>query len=156
MYSLILVPIDGSTTSASAVAEAASLARLCGARVRLLHIVDMLAHTNGFERPEIYSREIRPVALQAGEELLASTRAGLEAQGIAVETELCESLGARVSQLVVERAVACGAELVVLGTHGRRGVDRMLLGSDAEQVARTSPVPVMLIRARAGALPAGA
>ena len=68
-----------------------------------------------------------------------------------VDTVLIENLDARVSQLVVEHARAWGADLIVLGTHGRRGLARVLMGSDAEQIARTAPVPVLLVRLPAGA-----
>jgi nucleotide-binding universal stress UspA family protein len=49
---------------------------------------------------------------------------------------------------VVDEAKRWGAELIVIGTHGRRGVGRMLMGSDAEQILRLSPVPVLLVRAK--------
>jgi nucleotide-binding universal stress UspA family protein len=74
----------------------------------------------------------------------AETR--VRAAGVAVETELYESYSGRVSDLVIAKAREWGAQLIVLGTHGRRGVGRMLLGSDAEQVLRQSPVPVLLVR----------
>lgn len=150
MYTKILVPIDGSPTSLCAVTEAAGLASLCGAKIHLLHVVDMMAHTYGSEPAEVYLKQTRPHVMDAGESLLARTRAELEADGIKVETDLRESLGERVSHIIVERATACGADLIVLGTHGLRGINRVLMGSDAEQVARTAPVPVMLVRLNTG------
>jgi nucleotide-binding universal stress UspA family protein len=60
---------------------------------------------------------------------------------------LLDDLVSRVSEVVVEQAKVWRADLIVLGTHGRRGVGRFLLGSDAEQVARTASVPVLLVRA---------
>jgi nucleotide-binding universal stress UspA family protein len=63
-----------------------------------------------------------------------------------VETVLLESKGERASTLIVQQAEDARCDLVVLGTHGRRGVDRVLMGSDAEQVARLASVPVMLVR----------
>jgi len=146
MYKKLLVPLDGSPTSRLALAEAAMVAKLCGARIELLHVVNELDHISGREPPAVYIREIRPMFLKAGRELLDAARAELAAEGIEVETLLQESKGARVSELIVDRAVQGGADLIVLGTHGRRGVNRVLIGSDAEQVSRTSPVPVMLVR----------
>jgi len=70
----------------------------------------------------------------------------LRQDGIAVETVLLESKGERASTLIVQQADAARCDLVVLGTHGRRGIDRVMLGSDAEQVARLAAVPVMLVR----------
>lgn len=146
MYSRILVPTDGSATSERALSEAVRLARICSARLRVIHVVDPLTHITGFENPHVYTSEIFPAMLEAGDELLARSRAAIEAESVEVETELIQSSGERVSRIIVEQAQAWGAELIVLGTHGRRGVDRVLMGSDAEQVARTSPVPVLLVR----------
>lgn len=146
MYTHILVPIDGSPTSDRALAEAASLAQLTGAQVRLLHVMDPVTHTRGFERPETYSQDILPQARQAGQTLLDARREQLAQQGIAVDTQLLESLGASVARLVVEHAAQWPASVIVLGTQGRRGIERMLMGSDAEQIARHASVPVLLVR----------
>jgi len=146
MFARILVPVDGSPTSQRALAAGAELARLAGAQLRLLHIVDPLLHTSGFETPEVYLRDCVPAMQQSGERLLAQAQAAAAAAGAQAETALLTSRGARVAELIVEEATRWGAELVVLGTHGRRGIDRALLGSDAERVARTAPMPVLLVR----------
>lgn len=146
MYTKLLVPIDGSPTSLLALSEAAKLAQLSGASVELLYVADALEHSTGFETPRAYVERVRPHFLKAGNDLLDKARAELEAQGIAVATVLLESQGQRVSELIVDHAAKTRADLVVLGTHGRRGVERLLIGSDAEQVARIAPVPVMLVR----------
>ncbi len=146
MYDRILVPHDGSATSAEALKQAVGLAKLCSARLRLIHVVDPLTHITGFETPSVYANQILPTLLAAGEELLRSARDSVEAEGVAVESELVQSSGERVARIVVEQAIAWKADLIVLGTHGRRGIDRVLMGSDAEGVARTSPVPVLLVR----------
>ena len=70
----------------------------------------------------------------------------LRQDGIAVETVLLESGTERVSEQIARQVETSACDLVILGTHGRRGVDRLLLGSDAEQVARIATVPVMLVR----------
>lgn len=145
-YQHILVAVDGSPTSDHAVIQAAELAKATGGRVRLLNAMDPIAHISGFEQPEIYSQEVLPRLRKAGEALLDQARERVAQRGVPVDTVLIENLDARVAQLVVEHAQAWGADLVVLGTHGRRGLARVLMGSDAEQVARTSPVPVLLVR----------
>ncbi len=147
MYSKLLVPFDGSETAQRALAAAADIARLAGATLRLLHVVDPLVHTSGFETPEVYLRDCVPAMQRTGEQVLAQARAAAEAAGVrSVETELQTSRGARVAELIVGEARRCGAGLIVLGTHGRRGIDRALLGSDAERVARSAPMPVLLVR----------
>ena len=112
----------------------------------LLNIIEEMRHSNGFERPMVYIQEVRPRFLAAGQALLDEAAAELRQRGVPVETVLLESKGDRVSELIAKQAEASQCDLVVLGTHGRRGVDRLLLGSDAEQLARIAPVPVMLVR----------
>lgn len=146
MYTKLLVPLDGSATARLALEHAAALARLSGATIILLHIVEETKHSNGFEPPAVYIHEVRPRFLAAGQTLLDEAAGQLRQDGLAVQTVLLESKGERVSELIAQQAEALRCDLVVLGTHGRRGVDRLLLGSDAEQVARIAPAPVMLVR----------
>ena len=146
MYSKLLVPLDGSPTANLALHHAAVLARLSGATIVLLHIIEEMKHSNGFERPRVYIEEVRPGFLAAEQKLLDEAAIWLRQEGVTIETVLLESKGERVSVLIAQQVLATGCELVVWVTHGRRGVDRLLLGSDAEQLARIAPVPVMLVR----------
>ncbi len=156
MYEKILVPFDCSPTSEQALKEAAGLALKLGAQVRLLHIIDPLTHTMGFVRPEVYRSESLPAASKSAETILRKACDQLTAQGIQAEFRLLENMDAQVAPLVIEDARQWDARLIVLGTQGRRGLARMFLGSDAEQIARTSPVPVLLVRLPADAQPAKA
>ena len=70
--------------------------------------------------------------------------------GVDVEAVVRYDPGLRVSDLIVREAVDGRADLIVMGTHGRRALRRLALGSDAELVLRESPVPVLLVRALAG------
>jgi nucleotide-binding universal stress UspA family protein len=152
MYSRILVPVDGSPTSDRALIEAARLASLCGARLRILHVIDPITHMTGFERPEVYVRDILPQLIAGGEQVLEKARqdALAAAPGLAIDTELQEGQGQRTWEIILERARASAADLLVLGTHGRRGFNRVLMGSDAEQVVRHATAPVLLVRPLAG------
>jgi len=147
MYQRILVPIDGSTTSAFGLDEAIKLAKLTGASLRLIHVVDALTITTGLVPSAYYADEVPPRAKEAGVQILEQARIRVEASGVKVDTFLFDSMVARVSETVIEQAKAWNADLIVIGTHGRRGVGRILLGSDAEQIVRTAPVPVLLVRA---------
>jgi nucleotide-binding universal stress UspA family protein len=148
MYQRILVPVDGSPTSERGLDEALQLARLTGGSIRLLHVVDELSvamgSTAGFmpAAPDTFT-----LLRDGGSQILASAQARAEAAGVAVDTVLDESLGGRISDLVVAQAQRWPADLIVIGTHGRRGVGRLLMGSDAEQILRQAPVPVLLVRA---------
>lgn len=146
MYTTILVPLDGSETAEAALEEARRLAALCKARVRLLHVLDMAALSDGFENAQAYVETTRPLAMKQAGEILERARESLVKSGLEADTEIEEAIGTRVSDAIVARAGACKADIIVMGTHGRRGVGRLLMGSDAERVARTSPVPVMLVR----------
>ena len=66
--------------------------------------------------------------------------------GLEPESVLLETIGGPSARLIVAQATEWPADLIVMGTHGRRGIRRIALGSDAEQVLRTSPVPVLLVR----------
>jgi nucleotide-binding universal stress UspA family protein len=84
----------------------------------------------------------------AGDKVLKEAATQAEHATVIVETLLIESHAERVSDIVVAQAHKWGARVIGLGTHGRRGVKRMLLGSDAEQILRLSKVPVLLVRAQ--------
>ena len=143
MYKRILVPIDGSPTSVRGLDEAIALAKLCGASLRLVHVLDRVAFAGG----ETYTVDVFGLLREAGERIVQQMKARAAAAGIEASTFLSEVLPGRVCDVVVEQAKEFGADLIVLGTHGRRGVSRLLVGSDAEQIVRVAPVPVLLVRA---------
>jgi nucleotide-binding universal stress UspA family protein len=147
MYQRILVPIDGSATSLRGLDEALRLAKLTGARLRLIHVVDELKYVTGFETFATYSGDLVPLMAQAGKQILQQGRERAQRVGIEAESALFTSLAGRFAELVVEQAKAWNADLIVIGTHGRHGVARALLGSDAEQVLCLAPVPVLLVNA---------
>ena len=146
MYQKILVPVDGSPTSLAGLQEAIALARVMGSTIKVLHVVDEISFMTSFESSMALTAEVFETLKKAGQDVLQEVETRVRAAGVAVETELYESYSGRVSDLVIAKAREWGAQLIVLGTHGRRGVGRMLLGSDAEQVLRQSPVPVLLVR----------
>ena len=147
MYQRILVPVDGSATSTRGLKEAIRLARLTRARLRLVHVVDEISFATGMEGATMLAGETMQWLREGGELLLKKARARVEKAGLRVDSVLCDSLAGRVCDHVVEQAAAWHAELIVLGTHGRRGVGRLLLGSDAEMIVRLAAVPVLLVRA---------
>lgn len=147
MYSHILVPVDGSPTSTSGLDEAIKLAQRLGARIRLMHVVDEMPLAVSAEGFGAMSGDLLTMLREAGEQVLEQARARVAAAGVTVDVVLLDSLTGRLSDHVVAQARDWPAELIVIGTHGRRGVGRMVLGSDAEQVLRQAPVPVLLVRA---------
>ena len=146
MYSRIMVPLDGSPTSLLALDHAVALAGLSSATVVLFHVIEPTRHNTGFVRPDVYIQDARPRFLAVAQTMLDEAAGRLRENGIAAETVLHESSADRVSEQIARHAQASGCDLIIVGTHGRRGVGRLLLGSDAEQLARIAPVPVMLVR----------
>ena len=149
MYARLLVPIDGSRTARRGLDQAVELARALGASLRLLHVVDarrLVGEPSGHAGPQRLLQEWRT----AGEALVAAAEREAGGRGVAAEGVVRCDPACRVSDLIVREARACGAGLIVMGTHGRRGLHRLALGSDAETVLRESPVPVMLVRAQPG------
>jgi nucleotide-binding universal stress UspA family protein len=148
MYTKILVPVDGSATSTRGLDEAIALAQFSHGKLRLIHVVDELSYFTGFEYGTVRT-DIVQLMEEQGRKILQDGEARAVAAGVPVETAMFLNLDGRLS-VVIEREAAAGrADLVVIGTHGRRGASRLLLGSDAEQVLRTSPVPVLLVRSAA-------
>ena len=150
LYQRILVPIDGSATADHAIDEAIKLAADQSATLCVLHVLDdfplygEMAVTPGYQ-------ETLELLRKYGEETLAKAahKAGLAK--VKVETVQSEAVGRRVADVIVETAVAQKCQLIVIGTHGRRGFSRALLGSDAELVLREAPVPVLMIKYQAPA-----
>lgn len=150
MYERILVATDGSKTSARAVAEAVKVARGSPARLRLVHVIDSpYAYADAWYAAVSADLEaIQRAWRRAGQEILDQAAAAPRQAGVEVETTLLELDGRRVSRVLTEEAERWGAELIVIGSHGRQGLEQLLLGSVAEGVLRTAVVPVLLVRAR--------
>jgi len=153
MYQKILVPVDGSATSSRGLQEAIKLAKLTGARLRLMHVVDQISFAVGMEAATMVTSEMMQMVRESGEAVLKKARARVEKAGLRVDTVLCDGIAGRVCDHVFEQAEAWHADLIVLGTHGRRGFGRLLMGSDAEMIVRMATVPVLLVRAKEAAAP---
>ncbi|MBT2336831.1 universal stress protein [Variovorax paradoxus] len=147
MYQRILVPVDGSSTSDHGLGEAIRLAKVTGGRLRLFHVVDELSFALAMDA---YSghvgdwlKEMRATAAR----LLEEGKAKAAAEGVEADSVLCDNFRGAVPDRVAAEAASWSADLIVLGTHGRRGLGRMVMGSSAEQILRTASIPVLLVRA---------
>lgn len=150
VYRKILVPIDGSLTSNRGLVEAIELAKDQSATLRLVHVLDELILGPGAEAV-VYLGNTVDMLRDAGKQLLADAEAMVREQGLKVETVVLEVMGGRAAESIVAEANKWGADLIVLGTHGRRGAKRLVMGSDAEEIVRTTPIPVLLVRSEATA-----
>ncbi|MDH0090834.1 universal stress protein [Achromobacter mucicolens] len=150
MYQRILVPIDGSATSDQGLNEAIRLAQLTHASLRLIHVVDEMSFALAADSYGYYAGELLDLLRKDGAEILEKGLATVREKGLPVDGMLYENLDKTVQQRVIAEAESWKADLIVIGTHGRRGVRRMVLGSSAEGILRSAPVPVLLVRAPEG------
>lgn len=139
MYDTLLVATDGSPPAEAAVERAVALAAAVDADLRAVSVVDTMAYGLADVGSGVALEALREDA-QGHVEAVAEAAA---AAGVDCTTAVQTGEPART---VAEHAEETGVDLVVVGTHGRRGVSRFLLGSVAEWVARTAPVSVLIVR----------
>lgn len=146
MYKRILVAVDGSETSKAALSEALAVAKVHQAQLRLVHVVDAATL---FVSDSFYVdvAKLEAALVEEGKKILAEALAASEKAGLRAETHLIENenLNARAADLIIREAKAWPANLIVVGTHGRRGLSHLFMGSVAEGVLRIAPAPVLLI-----------
>ncbi|MDA8095666.1 MAG: universal stress protein [Betaproteobacteria bacterium] len=146
MFKHILVPVDGSPTADKALALACGLAKEQRAALRIVHVLDESMIALGAQGwiPDYDS--LRSALREAGDRLLERAKRDAEKLDVVPETALLELAMGRLATVIAEDATRSGADLIVMGTHGRRGVDRLFLGSVADGVVRTASIPVLLVR----------
>lgn len=147
MYQRILVPVDGSATAQRGLEEAIRLAKLTQGRLRVIHVIDELSFALAMDAYAGHAGDWLSVLREDGERLLAEAKAVAKAAGVEADTVLYDRRSGQVHELVTAEAAKWPADLIVLGTHGRRGVGRVVMGSSAEHILRNARVPVLLVRA---------
>lgn len=141
MYDCILVPTDGSTEGERAVEYAIDLARTHDATLRAIYVVNAASY--GGLPMETAWDGISDALRDEGQAAVERVEELADERGVHVETAVLEGSPSRV---IVDEAQPEKCDLVVMGTHGRGGIDRLLLGSVAERVVRSSPIPVLTVR----------
>jgi len=144
MYDRILIPVDGSSMSINAAEEGIKLAGIMGSSVSFLYIIDLSILSipdaeTGIANAEVIRKGFR----DQGETIMGRLKAGAENKGISAGTMMREG---DVHEEILSAAREVKADLIVMGTHGRRGLNRLILGSVAESVARRAGCAVLLIR----------
>lgn len=148
MYKRILIGIDSSSCSTKALEEVILIARSLQASLRIVHAVDeslLVQHGMGigtYIDIEATKEQMR----EDGKKMLDDAVAKAKAAGCHAESLLIESAKHRVAEMLVSAAQDWNADLVVVGTHGRRGFERMLVGSVAENLTRIATTSLLLIR----------
>ena len=146
MYANILVAVDGSEASKYAVNEAIQIARLSGGKLTAVYVLDQSAAFTyaGACDPHL----LTDTARQVGRGFLDKACAKMQKFAVTGDSEIIETqgIGEDVATCLARCAAQFRADLVVMGTHGRRGMRRMVIGSVAERFVRQSTCPVLLIR----------
>lgn len=145
MYQQLLVPIDGSAPAERGFQEAMALAERLQAKLCLLHLIDE-APVEMERAPATAYQQARQRWQRVGEALLTEAQQRAKARGLDCSTLLREAGQQTVADAIIDAAGQCACDMIVMGTHGRRGLSRLTLGSDAERVLRHSTLPVMLVR----------
>lgn len=147
MYTKLLVPIDGSDPSTAALREVSKIAAAEPRCILLIHVVDLLHWRDNFTEGSVGDSLLASLREQ-GQEILNVSKESILRHDLDCETALLESHGERAATLIIAHATKWAADLLIMGTHGRRGLTRLVLGSDAAEVVRASPTPVLLVRGR--------
>lgn len=151
MFKRILAAVDGSLASNAGLKSAIDLAVDQHATLLVVHVIDDsaingLGVAGGFSS---YADTFYDAMRSSGRKILAKAEATARDAGVDVKSALVETSAATVAHAIVQQAQTLKADVIVLGTHGRRGLRRILMGSDAEEVVREASVPVMLVRGMA-------
>ena len=141
MYKKILIPTDGSKTAAAAIYHGVGLAKGLGAKVYGLYVIDISAFA-GIPTEAIWE-SMRGLLEEEGKRALATVERTAKAQGVQYELIIREGIP---SEDIAKVAEDEGTDLIVVGTAGRTGLNRFLLGSVAEKVIKIAPCPVMVVR----------
>ncbi len=137
-----MIAVDGSKASSLALKEAIQLAKNQNSKLCVIHIVDTL-YEGDVDR-EAFVELIR----KQGQEVLNSIKKKLSRVKIEFEMKLAELTPskAQIAEKLVDEASAWSADLIIIGTHGRRGIQHILTGSVAEEVIRIAKIPVLLVK----------
>jgi nucleotide-binding universal stress UspA family protein len=139
MYDEILVPTDGSRAAEQAIEHAVDIAKRYGARIHALYVVDASAYSS----LEAGSEVVMDALEEEGEEAVKQVSEVAGEAGVDVDTTVIAGAAYR---SILDYAGEHDVDLIVMGTHGRQGLDRYLLGSVTERIVRTADVPVLTVR----------
>jgi nucleotide-binding universal stress UspA family protein len=151
MFRNIVVAIDGSATANRGLKVAVAMAREQKTRLHVIHVIEdarlPVSGEAALYIPEEYVKSIAEMQRKVGRAVLDKAEALAGKEGVTVNAVLARFAGQSAARAILREARKLHADLIVLGTHGRRGLARLVTGSDAEEVLRESPVPVLLVRA---------
>lgn len=144
MFKHILVPLDGSSHSEVAISKAIAMAKAFNSTVTLLSVIDIYAIAGLGVDVAAGQTDYLSAATAEAKQAVDSALQLFEAEGVAATPSIME--GQAVYKSILAAAEACSADLIVMGSHGRKGLEKLVLGSVAGQVLSHTHLPVMIIR----------
>lgn len=148
MFKRILVPLDGSSASDRGLETALGLARSQRATLCLLHVLDehmFVQYSEGGATAAV-TQQFLDALRKNGKKILDRAGVKVRKRGLRATSILVENVMRSVADVIIAQAKKSRADLIVMGTHGSRGLTRLVLGSESDGVVRNTPVPVLLVR----------
>ena len=144
MYQQILVPVDGSQTALQALRQAVGMAKAFGASVFLVHVIDPYPFLGAGADFALGQADYLAAATSNANQALAAASEIVSAAGVHSESAVVDDHSAEDG--ILSTAKTCGADLIVIGSHGRRGLEKLLLGSVTQRVLQDARLPVLVVR----------
>lgn len=144
MFNHILVPVDGSETANLALNKASELAKTLGSKVTVMYVIDPYPFT-GVGADFAYGQtQYLSAATAEANNVLDAAKASMQEAGVVAQAALSE--GHAVHQGILNTLESTGADLIVMGSHGRRGLEKLMLGSVTQRVLGVVHIPVLVVR----------
>ena len=144
LYKRVLVPLDGSPTSDSALDQAIALARLCEASLVVVMVYDPYPYIAAAAEYASYQAQLAEDLRREVEQTVSAARKKVEAAGLQVSTQVLDAQ--RVWRAILDVAQAEQVDLIVMGSHGRSGLDKLVMGSVTQRVLQHTHLPVLVVR----------
>jgi nucleotide-binding universal stress UspA family protein len=146
-FKLFLVPVDGTPASNRGLTTAVELAKPLGAHIYLVHVIDTAVMVADVE-VAAYAPAIIDEVRRDGEQIIERSRKLAGEAGVPCDGRVIDAPGEPIADAILDEAVKRRADVIAMGSHGKRRLARIILGSTALAVVRAATIPVLLIRAK--------
>jgi nucleotide-binding universal stress UspA family protein len=144
MFKHILIPVDGSDNSQRAIDKAIALAQAFKSQVTAIYVIDPYAFTGAGTDFAYGHSEYLSAATAEGKQALQIAKDAFQTVGIEINSNLVD--GHSTYKVILEEAAEIGVDLIVMGSHGRKGLEKLILGSVTSQVLSHAHLPVLVVR----------